>query len=853
MNISQILQQYALANVWANPQGDRNAIFKTTKLTTKAGIVGTLHFKFANIDMPDNTYRYIVVELGYVNPVLIGFSTPPSGWQGLRAMSDSFQTLILGFSKGRILSIDGGYIKFVGNGNIIIAFNYLNNLPIVNINDDIYIRFYTNIFYNGNTPTLTQKIHTGTFHYNGSNIGNFYSFMAEIDTISHSAPTNVILFKNGLYITGLPSYSTLTTNDILEYIYDPFIYYLYNFTLDDLTGYTSTLDNNNKVVISIDYLGKEIYVDDMEFYISGTRADSSVIGIYFPRLSPSVIRMLTYKDWALDAGLIDARLSDLEKFLDIKESLTNITITAICRDNKQTKELILDSNYIPDLLNLTPAIRAQALSGVNANLPIWNANNLESCDYNKWISLNTKDIYTADMYGVYSRYGAISVVEVVQQTTDNTDWQLPIMADIHGGTLITYGVGGSGIIQVTYPEGSYTNTTYSGGQGYEFFLPGLNANDPLDVVVAIHDGAPTIVTQGFGVFCYYLNAKNVLTPAIYQVDYLLGESDTGTMVIWTQTLYNFEKYIRTANTVVNFTITISNSDIDNGIDIYNSREKVNDVGMKHLFVWVNDRYLIEGLDYNVYNGRIYLVSKPSSWVLPTSMTVIYGGLPDSSLQHVPKNTWGWVKYGKLLNDGTYDLLMYRNKSFFIDGKAIAKSEIIEKEHYIDESAPVDGLVFTDGTPYAIVDNIQFSRDEDLDLLTPTAAAEKIQDAAVSAYLTQLIPLPIQTGVIAIPNKYVLFSPFLNSIIDAVVAGNIPILSDHYSEDQLYTLTTDYLYLLKVDPCMKNMDDNFTTIQPRWDTTVINVSALQYNFISLVNDLILKSSVSGLHLFLHVSG
>lgn len=853
MNISQFLLTNALDTIWSNPQGDDNVVVKTNKLTTNVGAVGTVYLPFGNIQLPPTGRLYMLVELGAIPANDLGIQTTPFNWTPLRTISTTYNTLILGFSRGRLFSLENSYILFDTNGNVLIAIDYSTNASVLGLEDDIYFRFYTNIFYNGNVPTTVQQLKTGTYINSISTQTDYIGFVATVNSLISESTVGPLIFKNGIYLpAGMPSYTTLLNNDIFDYIYDPFMVDLTTFNLQDMPSFQSTLDSSNKLIASLDTEANNVYVADMEFYITGVNSSGIRVGAYYPRLNPNYVRMLTYKDWSIDSALINARLNELENYPDINQTLTNVQVYVFRRNNNQIDAAILDSNYIPDLMNLPTTVRKQAISGINSTLPIWQAANLEGCPYNTWISTNTGYVDTVSLYGVYSRYAAIAAIERVRLLPGNTNWSLPANSGSSGGYLLTYGADGFGINMINYTAGNdLSQVTYTNGLGVETFYPALGATDPLDIIVWGGVTTPTAVTPGYGVFCYYMK-NSVLTYAVYNVDYTITETPTNTTITWSSNIQQYERFVRTANTYIYFTSSFTHTDFENGIDIYGGREKVNDVGMGVLAVWLNGGYLIEGLDYTVYNGKAYLVSRPFYWTDPATITIIYAGLPDSSLQHVPQTNWGWVKYGKILNDGKYDLLMYRNKSIYINGAIIPLNEVSEKELYVDETNVAPPAPYIDGSPYAIVNTVQYTSNSDLDTLTPTDVAEKIQDNAVSAYLSTLYPQPINNGIVVIPQKYQLVSPLMDILIKEILNGTITIIDGmSYTNDVILSMVAPYMYLLNVDPSVLNMDLNFVDINPTWSVGTTDVSIAQYGFLAHVNTLILNNNVVGMNLYLNV--
>jgi len=857
MDINNLLFNMALADVWSNPGGDKNAVFKSNKITSNLGAINTYPLPYNQIDLPIANQLYMLIELGQVEPISIGITSNIYGWVSLNAIISTFQTLTIIFSQGRFFSLYGSYIKIMPDNNIILALNYTFNQKVLSLNDDIYVRFYTNIFYEGNAATSAQTVKTGSFIVN-NNYSDYLTFTALIanyaihgtlDANGHPIPP--LLFKNGLLMLGgLPLFSALHTGDVIDYIVDPFITMIDLFPIGMLNNYLSTNDNCNKLILSVNALDNQVYVADTEIFVVGTKSDGSMVGTYFPRLSPSIVRMLTYKDWSINSQLLTTRIGEMENFSDINQTLTNVMVLLLRRDNNQFKPTLLDSNYIPDLMNLPNGIKEQCLSGINANLPIWNANNLEVCPFNKWIAVEESNLASAPFYGVYSRYGAITYLERVRQLPGNTAWSLPAIASNLGGHLITYNIDGTYNAQTTYQAIDLTNITYSNGFGYEVFLPSLVTYSNLDTVIAANSTTVVTMPSGFGIFCYYLNG-NTLVYANHNSDYTLTETTNGTTVTWNPTLIQHERYVRTSLNYINYTSNINQSNIEAGIDIYNGMAMAHDIGMGNLYIWFNGHYLIEGLDYVVYNSRAYICSNNNYYTSSGLITVVYCGLPDPSLQHVNSAQFGFVKHGKLFNNNIYELLLYRNNQFFVDGRAFTYSELREKEAYTDVVNTTASLGFNDGNPFAIINYPSFVRSETLDVITPTLIAEQAQDQLVSQFLSQIDPQTPISGTVTITQKYVLVSTLMNRLIELVSNNTIVITQSSYTNDQVAAMVNPYISIINTDPCFFGLDPNYVTITPTWGTAPVTVNLNQYNFLTQANMVLLNNLVEGLHLYLTI--
>ncbi len=852
MGIKEYLHEVALNKIWENPHADRNAIFLTSKISRPYGTIGELDLGFNTIDMPTINRRYMVFSLGKEYLSDIGIDDYPLVWKSLHEITANSQVAITLFSNGRLAILDGAYLKVTETGDLVIALDYQLNITLLHMEANVYIRFYSNVYYSKTAPLVNKRLVSGTLVYDANDNSSYIRISVFLRNLTTQVNA-LTLYLNGLYLpNGLPSENILKTGDVLEYLLDPSIMEINSLVVADLESYLSA-DNTTKNIISLDTLDGGVYVDDIDFYCIGTMDNGLTAGVFFPRLSPRVISQLTYKDWALNANMLLARFNELRDFVDTpNNNVTNLKIYILRRNNNLIKPRILDSSRIMDLMNLPTDIRVQAITGVNSTFPMWQAKNLEICPFNKWINLELPEIETSDFNGVLNRDEAIGLLENVRLLDGNTDWSLPALASNGGGTLLTYSSIDGGIIPVGYSPLDHVNETYPNGLGCEIFLPGLNATLPLDKIVDAGNAHPVNIESGFGVFIYYHNNGEFI-KARYNIDYTLTDNLDVTTINWSTAICQYTRYIRTSQKRVFYTISVTLDDITAGIDLYRDREVEFDIGMGNLFVWFNNCYLTYGLDYGIIDGKLWLmVNQP---VMPDvhSLTVLYVGLPNQTFKFVDTGIRGWIRHGKITDDNVYELYEHRNKLFFLGGRAIPFSAIHEAEGYVDKLRTITGVSYADGLPYVIVDKPQFTRDEDLDKFLPTKISEAILDKALSTFISALYPQQPTPGIITIPSKYDIVSPFMNSIISAVVNGEIIANHNTYSLQDVYDLTEQYLHLLKIDPCitLNDLDFTYVNVHPKWTTELTVFNLNQYTFILKVNEMLLNSRIVLINVYITV--
>ena len=851
MNFYDVLKEIALTRYWANPHADSNSIFKTVRLSAARGDISKFTLDVISYNLPDDVNRYMLYTIGNVSPTTLGIRNYSCGWELLEERMSNAEMLLYAFIRGRMAILKNSYFCVMDDGSVLFALDYQKNSSL-ELTDDLYIKFYSNVYYESPQQTLANHL---TFnHYEHSGVfAEYLSFSLDLTDAIKNTIGHPFIYYNGLILPdGLLDFNKLQIGDKLEYIVDPMIIDKYDLPIDLLNSFSSKLDGTEKVIASIDSPLSNVYVDDIEFFVSGIRSDGTRIGAYFPRLNEDVIRMLTFKDWSLSSLLLEGRLDELRNFIEVSNVLSAFTLHIYRRENKQQKPIILDPNRIADLMNLPLGVRIEALSGVNSTVSIWQASALENCKFNQWVSCDFKNVYSFDITGLYAREGAIEVIESVHKPDYGTSWLLPPMANSDGGVLISYDNNGVNPTFTHYDILNHANAPYVNGTGTEIFLPNAQNNAPLDTILPANDNTVLTVPIGFGIFCYYYNG-NELIYAVDGQDYTLADNGTVTTITWNSSLIKYERYVRESRNYVMYNANVSLSDIRAGINVYGSRPYAHHIGMETLWVWYNGRYMVEGLDYVLHNGLLFLLYITPQAADVASLSVIYVGLPTKELTHKTSVLWNWIKSGTITENTVYDLMMYRNKLFFINGMSIPFSMIKEAEGYVDKIRELSSFNIITGMPYAIVDKPTFSRTEYLDNYTETKLGKDVVDKEIVDFITAIYPQVVPKGLYIFPSKYDLVSPLMDKLIVDILSGSLIIPNIELSNEALLMMLVQYQDCLNYDPCLMNHDLGFVEIHPCWTSEKRIVNLVSYNFLSRVNSLVLKNNVIGLNLYLLIQG
>ena len=270
----------------------------------------------------------------------------------------------------------------------------------------------------------------------------------------------------------------------------------------------------------------------------------------------------------------------------------------------------------------------------------------------------------------------------------------------------------------------------------------------------------------------------------------------------------------------------------------NEDHRVMDIPMGDLDIWMNGRSLIYGLDYWVEFPRVYIVTKeylaePVESVMQ-QIAVRFTGFCDKDLKVKPIEDFGFVSHGMLSNDKQYDIRDDKVLRITVRGQLRHRDDLIFGEL-------TEGIAITDpanGSPYQIKDVIvplDFLAEEETYQLRQKALEI---DKAVEDYMTIKLPQPERNAVSAIPQRYILMSPFFSHLINDLSTSMIDKtkLQSVLSDDNIVEICKPYEKFLEFDPINpeNGVEQRFVVIHPTERFTPIPLDLYSYRFMQRVN-------------------
>lgn len=849
----EYLVDHALRNVWCTPNQDHQAILKPVRITPPGGSQNKAQVLFDRIDLPTSGEKYHVFQIGQLHPKILGLFPSYMQWKKLSVncteesmICDVYDISGLQYPRFQI------WYMVTKNKNLIFAIRkpQKNTLPIDFYKPSVYIRVYSNEFFNSHRASLNPnyiKI-SGKYIGNSQDILDLQSEMIVLQSkIGH-----VFAYVNGYKVHEITPLNT-KVGDVAEYVYDSTIKAIYDFKIDNLRTFVSILDSTRKYLLHYPGTTDIIdYQDDIDVFLIKTNGTKHK-GVFHHKNQELALRNVTHKDYSVSVDLLNAFASYQPSWTDLDE----LTVRLHIRHSGYDRSLVYEQNRIHELYKLTDTKVMNAFLGIDSTLVEFRAETLENSFYTK---LMGSDISEIDLDMVEKAYGYNSITKVLADTPkryriesgnrvvdvnygliersigfEYDDEGVLLGFKNHTGTsvylandqtvdLVQQISGhGSSKLDETYAQ---TNQTLDPDRAYRFYK--------CRIVGGFPNNEWEEVPRTSGEIAIINNELTWLLDS--NVYYTLVRSDHVNLV--------YDKYINMVRGLLTFSLT---SVVNKGLG---DTEEVMSIPMGRLDLFLNGKYLIEDLDYFVKFPEIVICNKEYLVDPETEaqkITVRFMGHPDENLDYEKKWDFGFIDHGLLSNNNRFDLRDDRVLQITVDGSLYLKEELEYKESDNGVNVP-DAL---NGSPYLIRDIIpritKYTKSTEKDL---RLVSEDI-DGRVSDYMTYHTDDPDFTTPNVTPGYYRVYSPFLSRVIDDLLSGviNDPRLQDQYGNTVVEEILQPYEYLLEFDPTIPNNqpDDRYVIIDAYHLNNIIDINIYQYKFIDKVVKVYLNNKIELSHL------
>lgn len=847
------IKDHAIKNVWCTPDQDTQLIIEPAKLTPLDGAITDFKVMWRKVFLPDPTSYWHVYQIGQVHPLILGLFPKINTWTSF-AETCNLQKMICDIYtvNGIQLPRVDTFYMYNNDKDLIVAVRKNINIPFDFINDKIYIRVYSNEFFNSNySDIINDKVYVEGIK--AKNVNDILTLQTNFIYYS-SLPGLTYAFVNGYKVNSL-NLLTMDIGDVGEFVYDSSVKKVIDFKINDLGTFESTLDN--KVKYLLHYLSNDVsyidYQDDIDFFIIDKFNATLERGVYFHKNKEDSVRMLTHRDYSITVPYVlgYTNILQLKAVAGRVIDPENLIIRLHVRKSSYQRPIIFEHNRIKELYKMPDENVLRALLGIDSVVDNWKASVLEESYYTEIMRSKYTEVSNEMVqYG----YGYNSISKIIGDTPSKTyTSSFRQVVDVPYGlqnnsTAYEYDVNGN-LLEYNY---HLTGSIYA-------------ANNPNTRLVEIISG------KGSNFLNDIFGNNNVPIPAnssykVYTCKQFSGirdniwkdVTDTDSYIVenglikWVN--QNEDPYIRVRSndyflcydlnlqaSVGTLKFSLVNAELrDDGLKNY-----VMQVPMGELDIFLNGKSLIKNLDYFVNFPEVVIVNK-EYLINPLTefqnIHIRFTGFCDKDLQLTKANDVGFIEHGFLSNNKIFDIRDDKVLRIIVDGQLKHKDDL----QFSEEHSGVSILNPENGKPYLIRDIIVpllGLTNEDTYTLRDKSL---IVDKTISEYLTLKIPQPPRPDVSAITARYQIFSPFICKIIYDLNIGELSDnrLLNNYSDNTVLEICKPYENLLAFDPITEgnNVDSNFVIIHPHNLFTVIELDLFCYRFIQKVVKLYCKGLV-----------
>lgn len=841
--MNEFLVEHARKNVWCSPYQDHQALLELHRLTPIGGVKDSMDVLWDRIKMPVAGQAFHLYQIGSNFPPQLNLPTQTNLWVNVAELCNTHNQIIdFAIKDGRQYPRTQSWIARTVDKNYLVAVRIHDIIDTLD-NQPLIMRLYSNAFFSSGRWDGANRIQVG-----GGKVGTALTPATLVNqfTALKALPGYVYAFHNGDYREDF-STANIRNGDIVEFVYDPSVYRVVDFPVAGLPTYQSTMDAVAKYLLhpkKADNAPSIQYRDDIDVFLYKKDANGRVQGIYYYRYKENAVRMVTHADYALPVQTVQGFVNGHPSW----DNLQGLVIRVQMRRSGYDRPLVFDYHHIHELYKLTDAQILEAMVGVNATIPEWTADGLESSNYPYIMRASWPEITLSRVMDAYGYDAAAKLVgDTPQKLTvlsngerfvvlpsglqDNCtvyeyDAQGVLLGWYYhssGGRYYARSATAASIEAISGRGGKTLNlvlgndkVTLNPDNGYRLYVSPKKARVVTNEWIAIDPTDSSHVQVVNGVV-YWTHDVNHWQGAVKQDDRFLARSY---VIPATHNLYRF---------------TLTHTETD-GVVLY--------IPGGRLDVWINKKRLVKDIDYVVQFPVIVLINKEYLAQDPQVDNVIdirlYGfAKPDMTLE-TPLDA-GFVQNGMLSYDGRYDIRDDRVIQITLDGKGGVDRSTVS---FSEDTAGVRVPQSYEGRPYEVsavpvpirgvsaYDTYQYrARGDDL--------GNRLSD-----YLTGLLPETRYPDAPVIPTRYRVFSPFMNWLIGDIVDGVFVVDDDKILTDkQAMDLVKDYRWILAYDPCLLGIDANYETIHPISSWEPVAVKQHQYAYLQRINTLLLKDQVT----------
>jgi len=848
MSVEYIVN-HAILNAWCNPEQDLQSIVEPKRITREIGVWGEVEAGKTMYSLPDKTSRFHVFQVGQLSPALMGLMETNGLWV-LAADTCHLKRMVIDVytQYGIQFPRTQTWYMVTKNRNLLFAIKEIPTMPVNIRTTKVFLRVYTNAFF--------QSRRAGVMIDDVRVTGKVVTTTEEILTLQNLVSDwsklagGTYVFVDGMKVSHLSLFSA-KIGSYVEVVYDSSIRQIIDFPLKDLKAFASTLDNKVKYLLHYANQGSGMidYQDDIDvFLVHKHPTRDRHIGVYYHRNADGgdAMRMVTHKDYAIPADYVNAYLASQPTW-----AAEDVVVRLHVRYSGYARPLVDEANRIKELYKMRDQDVTEAMLSIDAVVPNWSAAVLENSAYAQVMRSETANMDLALVQEAYG-YNAIS----------------KLLGD---SPLYTKTVSGQQVVELPY--GLQVRSAV-----YEYDAKGLLLGYYQHVQGATYvcrNNKTRLVEVLVGTFgnqpddTYGQETMEIDQTLDYRF-YTCGIEYDGTINNrWVDVtgsnryVINKGKVTWYTNPVTTYTLVRSNRSIlAYGIDLPNSSGVLNvtlahlafrkgsltnrimEVPMGELDVFLNGHALVEGVDYHVDFPVIGIINKTYLKETGTQhVDIRFSGFCKSDLSREVFPEKGFVDHGLLSANNRFDIRDDKVQRIVMGGGVYGRQQLKFAEDDPAVMVP-DSL---NGLPYAIRDIVVPLRGIAMDDTYELRAKSVPIDTAVCDYLSEKLPQKPFTNPNTIKDLYPVISPFCARILFDLKNGvlNDARIKSFYGNADVFDICKQYEHLLAFDPTQDDLrpDANYVAIHPHHLKTVVDIDLYCYKFLTRVVTLYLKDRVS----------
>lgn len=847
--------KHAIENVWCAPRQDHQFILRPQRISRDGGEVVQIESDWLDVYLPDRRYYYHLYQVGRLHPDELGLFPIQNEWVTLTDVSNKMGMIAdLYTAKGVLMPKFEVYYMVTAAKNLIIATRMRPRELGISYNDeDVFMRVYSNAFFNSprSNGHVLRTYTQGMVIALAADVLTMQQTLLNYKARSHGYAWAVI---NGKFAEVISPFNC-KVGDLVDIVYDSSVQKVVEYQIKDMAGFDSILDSQRKYLMHYQGTTERIeYKDDIDMFLIERPAVGPANGLYHHQNTERSLRMITHRDYAINAQIIDAFVDGHPTWVQAKD----LRIMALIRESGYNRPLVFENNRIHELYKLKDADIVGAMVGEYSAVPNWNAAVLENSNYTKLMGYKDYTDFTIDKVQSAYGYNAISKIigeSPIKVTVNNGIRMISVpLAYREDSTVFEYDVNGvlvaynfhvgGAVYVLTSPAAALAE--FSMGQGNQF----------LD---EIYDTRTQVLNPKFNYRMYICDKIDGVSQENWRDVTGSGQySLINNNLTWLINLNNFSTLVRSDSRGISYVLDVDASGGVVEFILHKVQTKggvwgatVFDVPMGELDLIMNGRSLIEGIDY-VGHFPKYIITNKKFLIDPQTarqqIVVRFSGFCKKDLTSETYVDRGFVKWGLISRNATYNIRDDRVLRIVFDGRVWDRKDLKYSE---DDQAYILPNAYN-GRPYLVRDAMvpmrQFANGDSYEL----REASRVIDKSVSDYLSMMLPEPVIPTPNVIDERYPLYSPFLSKLTRDLVNGVIVIdesMSQH-TPQYVRLVCAPYEYLLEFDQATpgNRVDPDYVIVHPVNHNNVTTVSVSKYNFLQQANLTYLEGSVVLNHFF-----